>query len=86
MVKNLSANAGDLKRLRLDPWVRRILWRRKWQHTPVFLPGEFHGQRSLEGYSPQGRRVGRNGRDLAHTLTSKYFLYFYYNIGPERLA
>ena len=30
-----------------DPWVRKILWRRKWQSTPVFLPGEFHGQRRL---------------------------------------
>ena len=29
-------------------------WRRKWQPTPVFLPGKFHGQRSLGGYSPQG--------------------------------
>ena len=35
-----------------DPWVRKILWRRKWQSTPVFLPGEFHGQWSLVGYSP----------------------------------
>jgi len=34
-----------------DPWVGKI-WRRKWQPTPVFLPGEFHGQRSLVGYSP----------------------------------
>ena len=31
-------------------------WRRKWQPTPVFLPGESHGQRSLVGYSPQGDR------------------------------
>ena len=30
----------------------RFPWRRKWQHTPVFLPGKSHGQRSLEGYSP----------------------------------
>ena len=30
-----------------DPWVRKIPWRRKWQPTPVFLPGESHGQRSL---------------------------------------
>ena len=37
-----------------DPWVRKISWGRKWQPTPVFLPGEFHGQRSLAGYSPQG--------------------------------
>ena len=33
-----------------------IPWRREWQRTPVFLPGEFHGQRSLADYSPQGRR------------------------------
>ena len=33
-----------------------ILWRRKWQPTPVFLPGESHGQRSLAGYSPWGRK------------------------------
>ena len=31
-------------------------WRRKWHPTPVFLPGEFHGQRSLEGHSPWGRK------------------------------
>ena len=40
------------KRCRFDPWVRKIPWRRKWQPTPVFLPGESHGQRSLAGYSP----------------------------------
>ena len=39
-------------RPRLDSWARKIPWRRKWQPTPVFLPGEFHGQRSLVGYSP----------------------------------
>ena len=38
----------------MDPWVRKIPWRRKWQSTPVFLPGESHGWRSLVGYSPQG--------------------------------
>ena len=86
VLNNLPANAGDLKRLGLDPWVRKILWRRKWQPTPVFLPGESYGQRSLAGYSPQGHRVGHDGSDLAHTLTSKYFLHFCYNIGPERLT
>ena len=40
------------RRLRFDPWVGKIFWRRKWQPTPVFLPGEFHGQRSLACYSP----------------------------------
>ena len=39
-----------------DPWVRKIPWRRKWQPTPVFLPGKSHGQRSLVGYSPQGHK------------------------------
>ena len=38
------------RRPRLDPWVGKIPWRRKWQLTPVFLPREFHGQRSLVGY------------------------------------
>ena len=37
-----------------DPWVRKILWRRKWQPTPVFLPGKSHGQRSLADYSSWG--------------------------------
>ena len=54
VVKNTTANAGD--RCRFDPWVRKIPWRRKWQPTPVLLPGESHGQRSLVGYSPWGRK------------------------------
>ena len=49
MVKNLPAMQ--------ETWVRKIPWRRKWQPTPVFLPGKSHGQRSLVGYSPWGRRV-----------------------------
>ena len=36
------------------PWVGKILWRRKWQPTPVLLPGKSHGQRSMVGYSPWG--------------------------------
>ena len=39
-----------------DPWVGKITWRRLWQPTPVFLPRESHGQRSLAGYSPRGRK------------------------------
>ena len=52
MVKNLSANARRCKRWRFNPWVGKIPWRRARQPTPVFLPGESHGQRSLAGYSP----------------------------------
>ena len=37
-------------------WVGKILWRRKWQPTPVLLPGKSHGWRSLAGYSPRGRK------------------------------
>ena len=44
------------RRCRFNPWVRKIPSRRKWQPTPVFLPGEFHGQRSLADYSPWGRK------------------------------
>ena len=44
------------KRCRFDPFVGKIPWKRKWQLTPVFLPGKSHGQRSLVGYSPWGRR------------------------------
>ena len=39
-----------------SPWVRKIPWRRKWQVPPVLLPGNSHGQRSLAGYSPWGRK------------------------------
>ena len=53
-VKKLPANAGDLRRQGFDPWVRKIPWRRTWQPTPVLLPGKFHEQRSLVGYSLWG--------------------------------
>ena len=46
--RNLPANAGDV-RLRFDPWVGKIPWKRTWQPTPVILPGESHGRRSLVG-------------------------------------
>ena len=41
---------------RFDPWFGKIPGRRKWQSTPVLLPGKFHGQRSLAGYCPWGRK------------------------------
>ena len=40
----------------LNPWVRKIPWRRAWQPTPVLLPGESHGQRSLVGFNPWGSK------------------------------
>ena len=52
VLKSPPADAGRLKRYRFDPWVGKIPWRRALQPTPVFLPGESHGQRNLAGYSP----------------------------------
>ena len=55
MAKNPPANAADT-RYKFDSWVGKIRWGRKWQPTPVFLPGKFHGQRNLVGYSPWSRK------------------------------
>ena len=49
--KESAWNAGDLGSV---PGSGKIPWRSEWQPTPVFWPGESHGQRSLEGYSPWG--------------------------------
>ena len=56
LVKNLSANAGNSRYKGSLPGSGRSLWRRKWQPTLVFLPGKFHGQRSLVGYCPWDRK------------------------------
>ena len=57
VVKNLPVNAEDgHERQRFDPWVGKISWSRKWQPTPVFLPGKSHGQRGLAGLSAMGRK------------------------------
>ena len=61
-VKNLPEN----RRPGFDSWVGKIPWRRKWQPTPVFLPGESHGQRSLAGYTAHG--VARVRHDLVTKL------------------
>ena len=54
MVKTPPANAGDMGSIP----VGKISWRSKWPPTPVFLSGESHGERSLVGYSPWGRKEG----------------------------
>ena len=64
VVKNLPANAGDIETW-FNSWVKKIPWKRAWQRTPVFLPGEFHGQRSLAGYSP------RDCKRVKHNLVTK---------------
>ena len=55
--KRIHLQGKSHRRCGFNPWVRKIFWRRAWQPTPVFLPGESRGQKSLAGYSPQGRKV-----------------------------
>ena len=54
-VKNPHAPEGDMSR-GFYLWVAKIPWKRKWQSTSIFLPGEYHGQKSLERYSPWGHK------------------------------
>ena len=66
MVKTPPVNAGDVG---LIPESERFPWRRKWQPTPVFLPGKSPGQRSLVGYSPWGcKELDTNEQLILFTL------------------
>ena len=58
-----------------DPWVGKIPWRRKWQPSPVFLPGESHGQRSLAGHGPWGRK----GSDTTEGLSTRVLAVIIFN-------
>ena len=64
------------KRHSFNPWVGKIPWRRVWQPTPVFSPGESHGQKSLEGYSPWGHKESERHTQTKHmnlcTQSSQY--------------
>ena len=57
------------KRHGFSPWVRKIPWRRAWQPTPVVTPGESHGQRSLAGFSPWGRKESHKNERLTLSLS-----------------
>ena len=61
-----SCQCRTCKRWRFNPWVRKIPWRRAWQLTAVFLPGESHGQRSLGIRPIELKRVGHDWSDSAH--------------------
>ena len=60
-------------------WVQSLgqedSWRRAWQPTPVFLPGESHGQRSLAGYSPQGPKESNMTEVTEHALMHKPYIF-----------
>ena len=73
VVKNLPA-WQEVQEMWLHPWVGKIPWRRAWQPTPVLLPGESHGLRSLVGYSPLGHKESDMTKWLStHThVTRRY--------------
>ena len=66
MVKNLPI----VQETWVSSWVGKILWGRKWQPTPVFLPGGFHEQRSLASYSPWSRKESDMTEWLILSLSS----------------
>ena len=68
--KESTCQCRRCQRRGFDPWVRKIPWRRQWQPTAVFLPGESHGQRSLAGCSLRGHREVDTAK-LLNTQTHK---------------
>ena len=65
---NAVEDLPALQERQVDPWVGKIPWRKKWQPTLVFLPGEFHGQRSLACSSPGA------AKSWTHWVTNTYTL------------
>ena len=68
VVKNLPKDAGDSE-AQVQPLVWKIPWSRKWQPSQVFLPRKFHGQRSLESYSPWGSKKS----DMTERLSAELY-------------
>ena len=58
--KESTGQCRSHRRCRFNPWVGKMPWRKKWQHTPGFLPRQSHGQKSLASFSPWGCRVGHD--------------------------
>ena len=78
-----ACNAGP----GFNPWVGKISWRRKWQPTPVFLPGESHGLISLVGYSPWGHKELDTTESLHFTsLLHVYNMQYYWHVLKPHVA
>ena len=67
--------AYQCKRCRFDPWVGKILWRRKWQHTPVFSPGKSHEQRTLSRLQSVGSQRVRHNLATKQQHFEKIYLF-----------
>ena len=65
--KEFTGQCRRHRRRKFDSWVRKMLWRKKWKPIPVFLPGKFHGQRSLAGCSPWGHKES----DMTEQLSTR---------------
>ena len=73
VVENLPANADRGKRRQVPSWVGKIPWKWAGHPTPVFLPGESFGQRSLAGYSPWGCRESDTTEATEHPHTNTIY-------------
>ena len=77
MVKNLPA----VQDTGFDLWVQKLPWRREWLPTPVYLPGEFPGQRSLAGFGPWGCKMSDTSEQLTlYFMNKKYAKAYYFNL------
>ena len=86
--KEPTCHCRSCRRRGFDPWIWKLPWRRKWQPTPVFLPGKSHGQRILAGYSPWGHRESDPTERLtlcAVLLHSLYYFFLFFVIWLEVL-
>ena len=74
MGKELTFQRRRHERCKFDPWVRKMHWRRAQQPTPVFLPGESHGQTNLADYSPQAHKESDTAEETQHTGTHRLII------------
>ena len=75
--KESACHCRRCKRHRFHPWAGNVSQRREWQNTPVFLPGEFHGQRSLVGYSSWGHKESDTTKVTQHVACVRVCVYRY---------
>ena len=79
-----SVHLPAMRNPRFNPWVGKIPWRRERQPNSIFLPGEFHGQRSLAGYSPWGCKELDMTEQLA--FIQRWQKSYFRNVQPELSA
>ena len=81
-----TESACQCRRPGFDHWVGKIPWTRAWQPTPIFLPGESHGQRSLVGYGPGSHKESDTTERLTHILCAKALEGLWYELPQPLLS